>query len=292
MTVFEKGLIDELVAELLNQYLKIVWLEDVLCNGFGRIAMDVTCAFEEGANPMTIQDGLKLATDIQVNVTGKNNLGSQSFQTQLHFVEEEYDCLYQEMGERCKDPRYDFLKVRYGYSISDLISIVDQLAALRENLDNLNNKQKLKAYKEILHGYIGLDTLTYGINNPSLKQRIVKGRSIQGEYQRIVKEKKQIFFDVLVKQVQLKGKYNNVSKAVNENMDEIMCQFEIYDERWIEIKQKASLNRIIKLNEEKLDRTLTVLKIVKIEKEIMKLSAFMQQLDDVNRTGFVGESIF
>ena len=85
MKVFDKGLIDELAAELLNQYLNVVWLEEFMNKGLGHIELHVTCDLKEGDNPRTIQEGLKLATDIKVNLTKKRKLGSQQFQTQLYF---------------------------------------------------------------------------------------------------------------------------------------------------------------------------------------------------------------
>ena len=291
MKVFDKDLIDELGAELLNQYLNIVWLEDFLDKGLGHIELHVTCDLKEGYNPRTIQEGLKLATDIKVNLTKKKKLGSQRFQTQLYFSEEEHNVIYQEMGESCKDSRFNFLKERYGYSISELIGLVDQITVLKENLDNLTDKDKFKFYKEILHGYIGLDTLTYGIKNPSLKQRIAKGRSSQGCYQKIVKAKKQIFFDLLIEQTKNGSKYKNVSQAVNENIDEVMRLFQKYDESWIESELDSNKCQIMKLNQQKLNETLTASELSKIESKIIKLSNFTQKLEDGLSKGYPFESL-
>ncbi|EPF75021.1 hypothetical protein GCM10025882_01940 [Acinetobacter gyllenbergii] len=290
MTVFKNDLIDELEAELLNQYLRIVWLEDYLSNGLDHLGLHVTCAVDEKSNPRTVQDLLKLATDIKVTVTGKKDLGSQCFQEQFRFTEEEYNDIYQAMGESNKDPRYDFIK-EYGYSVSDLTGILDQLATLRKELHKLDDKEKLKTYKEILHNYIGLDTLVYGIKNPSLKQRIAKGRSSQGEYQKIVKAKKCIFFNLLIEQTKDGSKYKNVSQAVNHNIDEVMRQFQIFDEGWIHLKREISRVRILKLKQQQLNETLTASELRKIEEEIVKLSTLMQQLEDGLNHGYPFESL-
>lgn len=132
---------------------------------------------------------------------------------------------------------------------------MDQLATFKKELEKaddkkqLENKENFKIYKEILHDYIGLNTLTYGIKNPSLKQRIAKGRNSQGGYQKIVKAKKQIFFDLLIEQTKNGSKYKNVSQAVNENIDEVMRQFQKYDESWIELELDSNRCQIMKLNQ-------------------------------------------
>ena len=229
---------------------------------------------EGRSEPKTIEEWREAPIiGVDIKTTADKKFGSKIFKQQLNFTGEEYDRIYQEMGVSCKDPRYDFLKKQFGYSIGDLISFLDQLAVLRKDLETLNDKENAKSYKEILHGYIGLDTLTYGIMNPSLKRRIAKGRSIQGEYQKIVKAKKKVFFDLLLERVEVKkSKYKNVSQAVNNNMNEVMHRFQIHDKEWIKSKQRISLARIIKLKEEKLDESLTTSKIEKIEKEIVKLT--------------------
>lgn len=290
MKVFDKDLIGELEAEVLNQYLQIIWLEDYLNNDLV-VHLHVTCTLEEKSNPRTIQDKMKLATDMQVNVDGKKNFGSQHFQMQLQFTIEEYKTIYQEMDESSKNPRYDFIK-EYGYSISDLISILDQLANLKDCLEEMNDNEKLKAYKEIFHEYISLNTIAYGIKNPSLKQKIDKGRSTQGEYQKLVKAKKTIFFNLLITQVTAKkSKYPNVSKAIHDNMDEVMRQFQKFDEGWIELKQELNIVKIIKLNQQKLNETLTASELKKIEQEIVKLSSLMQQLDYALSNGYPFETL-
>ncbi|MEQ1318099.1 hypothetical protein [Acinetobacter guillouiae] len=292
MKVFDKSSMDELEAEILNQYLNIVWLEDYLNNGLKHVELVINFDMEGRPEPKTIEDwrGAPII-GIEVKIKRKQNLGSQHFKQQLYFTVEEYNSIYREMEESCNDPKYDFLDLKFGYSIRELICLLDQITALRGELCNLNDKEGSKAYKEILHQYIGIDTLTYGIKNPSLRQRIAKGRSTQGEYQKAVKEKKKIFFDLLVKQVQSNGKYKNVSKAVSKNMDEIMYQFRMYDEAWIQKKKKLSMARIIKLNEEKQEEALTASRKVKMEKEIVKLSTFMQQLEDGLNHGYPFETL-
>ncbi|HEM6824601.1 TPA: hypothetical protein ACIFCQ_002740 [Acinetobacter baumannii] len=302
MKVVDKHLIEELETELLNQYLNISWLEDYLGEGSPTLKLDMFCGeldSKKGSMSLTVKDLLKALTDINVDITRKGSLDSH-LHPQSSFTVEERNRIYQEMVENCQKTRYEAFRQRFGYSISDLVSLLDQLEVLRSDLENLNEKEQdkeeqdkeeqkkkeqkkkeqYKAYKEILHGYIGLDLLNYGFQNPSLKIRIAKGRSTQGEYQKIVRAKKKIFFDLLIEQVQQnKKKYPSVYKAVKENIDEVTRRFKIHDEEWIKSKLEVSTERINVLHEEMLSKALTASKKDKLHKEIAKLSAFMEQLE-------------
>lgn len=104
MEKLKKNLIDELEAEVLNQYLMIVWFEDYSRNSFKNFGLNITCVLDEQASSVTIQDWLKLAvTNLKIKVKGKKNLGSQRFQIQSHFTVEEYNGIYEEMVESSKD---------------------------------------------------------------------------------------------------------------------------------------------------------------------------------------------
>ncbi|MEG8266652.1 hypothetical protein MKR65_07180 [Acinetobacter baumannii] len=282
MKVFDKHLIEELETELLNQYLNISWLADYLDDGFQELKLDMFCDEPDSKNrslPITVKDLLKALIDINVNIARKESLDSH-LHPQSSFTVEERNRIYQEMVENCQKTRYEAFRQQYGYSISDLVNLLDQLEVLRSDLEKLNEKEQHKAYKEILHEYIGLDLLNYGFQNSSLKIRIAKGRSTQGEYQKIVRAKKKIFFDLLIEQVQQnKKKYPSVYKAVKENIDEVTRRFKIHDEEWIKSKLEVSRERVNVLHEEMLSKALTASKEDKLHKEIAKLSAFMEQLE-------------
>ncbi|XZW10390.1 hypothetical protein ACT4YX_10470 [Acinetobacter baumannii] len=282
MKVFDKHLIEELETELLNQYLNISWLADYLDDGFQKLKLDMFCGeldSKKGSMSLTVKDLLKALIDINVDITRKESLDSH-LHSQSSFTVEERNRIYEEMVENCQKTRYEAFRQQHGYSISDLVSLLDQLEVLRSDLEKLNEKEQHKVYKEILHGYIGLDPLNYGFQNPSLKIRIAKGRSTQGEYQKIVRAKKKIFFDLLIEQVQQsEKKYQNVYKAVKENIDEVTRRFKIHDEEWIKSKLEVSTERIKVLHEEMLSKALTASKKDKLHKEIAKLSAFMEQLE-------------
>ncbi|WP_252510792.1 hypothetical protein [Acinetobacter baumannii] len=282
MKVFDKHLIEELETELLNQYLNISWLADYLDDGFQKLKLDMFCGeldSKKGSMSLTVKDLLKALIDINVDITRKESLDSH-LHSQSSFTVEERNRIYQEMVENCQKTRYEAFRQQYGYSISDLVNLLDQLEVLRSDLEKLNEKEQHKAYKEILHEYIGLDLLNYGFQNSSLKIRIAKGRSTQGEYQKIVRAKKKIFFDLLIEQVQQnKKKYPSVYKAVKENIDEVTRRFKIHDEEWIKSKLEVSRERVNVLHEEMLSKALTASKEDKLHKEIAKLSAFMEQLE-------------
>ncbi|HGW3736376.1 hypothetical protein [Acinetobacter baumannii] len=294
MKVFDKHLIEELETELLNQYLNISWLADYLDDGFQELKLDMFCDEPDSKNrslPITVKDLLKALTDINVDIARKESLDSH-LHPQSSFTVEERNRIYQEMVENCQETRYEAFRQQYGYSISDLVNLLDQLEVLRSDLDKLNEKEQHKAYKEILHEYIGLDLLNYGFQNPSLKIRIAKGRSTQGEYQKIVRAKKKIFFDLLIEQVQQnKKKYPSVYKAVKENIDEVTRRFKIHDEEWIKSKLKVSRERVKVLHEEMLSKALTASKEDKLHKEIAKLSAFMEQLEGGSSGGYPFEKL-
>ncbi|MDQ8919969.1 hypothetical protein RFH39_16895 [Acinetobacter baumannii] len=289
MKVVDKHLIEELETELLNQYLNIIWLEDYLDRGFPTLKLDMFCGepdSKKGSMSLTVKDLLKALTDINVDIARKESLDSH-LHPQSSFTVEERNRIYQEMVENCQKTRYEAFRQQYGYSISDLVNLLDQLEVLRTDLEKLNEKEQHKAYKEILHGYIGLDLLNYGFQNPSLKIRIAKGRSTQGEYQKIVRAKKKIFFDLLIEQVQQsEKKYQSVYKAVKENIDEVTRRFKIHDEEWIKSKLEVSRERIKVSHEEMLSEKLAPSKRDKLHKEIAKLSAFTKQLEDGLRGGY------
>ncbi|RYL14670.1 hypothetical protein [Acinetobacter baumannii] len=282
MKVFDKHLIEELETELLNQYLNISWLADYLDDGFQELKVDMFCDEPDSKNrsiPITVKDLLKALIDINVDIARKESLDSH-LHSQSSFTVEERNRIYEEMVENCQKTRHEAFRQQYGYSISDLVNLLDQLEVLRSDLEKLNEKEQHKVYKEILHGYIGLDPLNYGFQNPSLKIRIAKGRSTQGEYQKIVRAKKKIFFDLLIEQVQQsEKKYPSVYKAVKENIDEVTRRFKIHDEEWIKSKLEVSTERINVLHEEMLSKALTASKKDKLHQEIAKLSAFMEQLE-------------
>ncbi|WP_046023856.1 hypothetical protein [Acinetobacter baumannii] len=294
MKVFDKHLIEELETELLNQYLNISWLAVYLDDGFQELKLDMFCDEPDSKNrslPITVKDLLKALIDINVNIARKESLDSH-LHPQSSFTVEERNRIYQEMVENCQKTRYEAFRQQYGYSISDLVNLLDQLEVLRSNLEKLNEKEQHKAYKEILHGYIGLDLLNYGFQNSSLKIRIAKGRSTQGEYQKIVRAKKKIFFDLLIEQVQQnKKKYPSVYKAVKENIDEVTRRFKIHDEEWIKSKLEVSRERVKVLHEEMLSKALTASKEDKLHKEIAKLSAFMEQLEGGSSGGYPFEKL-
>ncbi|EMB5691212.1 hypothetical protein MMD36_003601 [Acinetobacter baumannii] len=294
MKVFDKHLIEELETELLNQYLNISWLADYLDDGFQELKLDMFCDEPDSKNrslPITVKDLLKALIDINVNIARKESLDSH-LHPQSSFTVEERNRIYQEMVENCQKTRYEAFRQQYGYSISDLVNLLDQLEVLRSDLEKLNEKEQHKAYKEILHEYIGLDLLNYGFQNSSLKIRIAKGRSTQGEYQKIVRAKKKIFFDLLIEQVQQnKKKYPSVYKAVKENIDEVTRRFKIHDEEWIKSKLEVSRERVIVLHEEMLSKALTASKEDKLHKEIAKLSAFMEQLEGGSSGGYPFEKL-
>ncbi|CAM0754702.1 MULTISPECIES: hypothetical protein [Acinetobacter calcoaceticus/baumannii complex] len=294
MKVFDKHLIEELETELLNQYLNISWLADYLDDGFQKLKLDMFCGeldSKKGSMSLTVKDLLKALIDINVDITRKESLDSH-LHSQSSFTVEERNRIYQEMVENCQKTRYEAFRQQYGYSISDLVSLLDQLEVLRSDLEKLNEKQQHKAYKGILHEYIGLDLLNYGFQNPSLKIRIAKGRSTQGEYQKIVRAKKKIFFDLLIEQVQQnKKKYPSVYKAVKENIDEVTRRFKIHDEEWIKSKLEVSRERVNVLHEEMLSKALTASKEDKLHKEIAKLSAFMEQLEGGSSGGYPFEKL-
>ncbi|MDC4985789.1 hypothetical protein OHW15_07350 [Acinetobacter baumannii] len=304
MKVFDKHLIEELETELLNQYLNISWLADYLDDGFQELKLDMFCDEPDSKNrsiPITVKDLLKALIDINVDIARKESLDSH-LHPQSSFTLEERNRIYQEMVENCQKTRYEAFRQRFGYSISDLVSLLDQLEVLRSDLENLNEKEQdkeeqkkkeqYKAYKEILHGYIGLDLLNYGFQNPSLKIRIAKGRSTQGEYQKIVRAKKKIFFDLLIEQVQQnKKKYQSVYKAVKENIDEVTRRFKIHDEEWIKSKLEVIRERIKVSHEELLSETLVPSKKDKLHKEIAKLSALTKQLEDGLSGGYPFEKL-
>ncbi|MGQ1014909.1 hypothetical protein ACT4ZL_02630 [Acinetobacter baumannii] len=289
MKVVDKHLIEELETELLNQYLNISWLADYLDDGFQELKLDMFCDEPDSKKrsiPITVKDLLKALIDINVDIARKESLDSH-LHPQSSFTVEERNRIYQEMVENCQKTRYEAFRQRFGYSISDLVSLLDQLEVLRTDLEKLNEKEQHKAYKEILHGYIGLDLLNYGFQNPSLKIRIAKGRSTQGEYQKIVRAKKKIFFDLLIEQVQQsEKKYQSVYKAVKENIDEVTRRFKIHDEEWIKSKLEVSRERIKVSHEEMLSETLAPSKKDKLHKEIAKLSAFTKQLEHALNKGY------
>ncbi|HCQ9934743.1 TPA: hypothetical protein ACNIH0_000223 [Acinetobacter baumannii] len=294
MKVFDKHLIEELETELLNQYLNISWLADYLDDGFQELKLDMFCDEPDSKNrslPITVKDLLKALIDINVNIARKESLDSH-LHPQSSFTVEERNRIYQEMVENCQKTRYEAFRQQYGYSISDLVNLLDQLEVLRSDLEKLNEKEQHKTYKEILHEYIGLDLLNYGFQNSSLKIRIAKGRSTQGEYQKIVRAKKKIFFDLLIEQVQQnKKKYPSVYKAVKENIDEVTRRFKIHDEEWIKSKLEVSRERVNVLHEEMLSKALTASKEDKLHKEIAKLSAFMEQLEGGSSGGYPFEKL-
>lgn len=294
MKVVDKHLIEELETELLNQYLNISWLADYLDDGFQELKLDMFCDEPDSKNrslPITVKDLLKALIDINVNIARKESLDSH-LHPQSSFTVEERNRIYQEMVENCQKTRYEAFRQQYGYSISDLVNLLDQLEVLRSDLEKLNEKEQHKAYKEILHEYIGLDLLNYGFQNSSLKIRIAKGRSTQGEYQKIVRAKKKIFFDLLIEQVQQnKKKYPSVYKAVKENIDEVTRRFKIHDEEWIKSKLEVSRERVNVLHEEMLSKALTASKEDKLHKEIAKLSAFMEQLEGGSSGGYPFEKL-
>ncbi|MDC5112329.1 hypothetical protein [Acinetobacter baumannii] len=294
MKVFDKHLIEELETELLNQYLNISWLADYLDDGFQELKLDMFCDEPDSKNRsllITVKDLLKALIDINVNIARKESLDSH-LHPQSSFTVEERNRIYQEMVENCQKTRYEAFRQQYGYSISDLVNLLDQLEVLRSDLEKLNEKEQHKAYKEILHEYIGLDLLNYGFQNSSLKIRIAKGRSTQGEYQKIVRAKKKIFFDLLIEQVQQnKKKYPSVYKAVKENIDEVTRRFKIHDEEWIKSKLEVSRERVNVLHEEMLSKALTASKEDKLHKEIAKLSAFMEQLEGGSSGGYPFEKL-
>ncbi|WP_206449994.1 hypothetical protein [Acinetobacter baumannii] len=294
MKVFDKHLIEELETELLNQYLNISWLADYLDDGFQELKLDMFCDEPDSKNrslPITVKDLLKALIDINVNIARKESLDSH-LHPQSSFTVEERNRIYQEMVENCQKTLYEAFRQQYGYSISDLVNLLDQLEVLRSDLEKLNEKEQHKAYKEILHEYIGLDLLNYGFQNSSLKIRIAKGRSTQGEYQKIVRAKKKIFFDLLIEQVQQnKKKYPSVYKAVKENIDEVTRRFKIHDEEWIKSKLEVSRERVNVLHEEMLSKALTASKEDKLHKEIAKLSAFMEQLEGGSSGGYPFEKL-
>lgn len=294
MKEVDKHLIEELETELLNQYLNISWLADYLDDGFQELKLDMFCDEPDSKNrsiPITVKDLLKALIDINVDIARKESLDSH-LHSQSSFTVEERNRIYQEMVENCQKTRYEAFRQRFGYSISDLVSLLDQLEVLRTDLEKLNEKEQYKAYKEILHGYIGLDLLNYGFQNPSLKIRIAKGRSTQGEYQKIVRAKKKIFFDLLIEQVQQnKKKYQSVYKAVKENIDEVTRRFKIHDEEWIKSKLEVIRERIKVSHEELLSETLVPSKKDKLHKEIAKLSAFTKQLEDGLSGGYPFEKL-
>ncbi|AIL75011.1 TPA: hypothetical protein LUC54_001964 [Acinetobacter baumannii] len=294
MKVFDKHLIEELETELLNQYLNISWLADYLDDGFQKLKLDMFCGeldSKKGSMSLTVKDLLKALIDINVDITRKESLDSH-LHSQSSFTVEERNRIYQEMVENCQKTRYEAFRQQYGYSISDLVNLLDQLEVLRSDLEKLNEKEQHKAYKEILHEYIGLDLLNYGFQNSSLKIRIAKGRSTQGEYQKIVRAKKKIFFDLLIEQVQQnKKKYPSVYKAVKENIDEVTRRFKIHDEEWIKSKLEVSRERVNVLHEEMLSKALTASKEDKLHKEIAKLSAFMEQLEGGSSGGYPFEKL-
>lgn len=294
MKVFDKHLIEELETELLNQYLNISWLADYLDDGFQELKVDMFYDEPDSKNrsiPITVKDLLKALIDINVDIARKESLDSH-LHSQSSFTVEERNRIYEEMVENCQKTRHEAFRQQHGYSISDLVNLLDQLEVLRSDLEKLNEKEQHKVYKEILHGYIGLDPLNYGFQNPSLKIRIAKGRSTQGEYQKIVRAKKKIFFDLLIEQVQQsEKKYQNVYKAVKENIDEVTRRFKIHDEEWIKSKLEVSTERIKVLHEEMLSKALTASKKDKLHKEIAKLSAFTKQLEDGLSGGYPFEKL-
>ncbi|HAV4196085.1 hypothetical protein [Acinetobacter baumannii] len=294
MKVFDKHLIEELETELLNQYLNISWLADYLGEGFQKLKLDMFCDepdSKKGSMSITVKDLLKALIDINVNIARKESLDSH-LHPQSSFTVEEHSRIYHEMVDNCQKTRYEAFRQQFGYSISDLVSLLDQLKVLRSDVEKLNEKEQHKTYKEILHGYIGLDPLNYGFQNPSLKIRIAKGRSTQGEYQKIVRAKKKIFFDLLIEQVQQnKKKYPSVYKAVKENIDEVTRRFKIHDEEWIKSKLEVSRERVNVLHEEMLSKALTASKEDKLHKEIAKLSAFMEQLEGGSSGGYPFEKL-
>lgn len=294
MKVFDKHLIEELETELLNQYLNISWLADYLDDGFQELKVDMFCDEPDSKNrsiPITVKDLLKALIDINVDIARKESLDSH-LHSQSSFTVEERNRIYEEMVENCQKTRHEAFRQQHGYSISDLVNLLDQLEVLRSDLEKLNEKEQHKVYKEILHGYIGLDPLNYEFQNPSLKIRIAKGRSTQGEYQKIVRAKKKIFFDLLIEQVQQnKKKYQSVYKAVKENIDEVTQRFKIHDEEWIKSKLEVSRERVSVLHEEMLSKALTASKEDKLHKEIAKLSAFMEQLEGGSSGGYPFEKL-
>ncbi|WP_065286474.1 hypothetical protein, partial [Acinetobacter nosocomialis] len=263
-------------------------------DGFQELKLDMFCDEPDSKNrslPITVKDLLKALIDINVNIARKESLDSH-LHPQSSFTVEERNRIYQEMVENCQKTRYEAFRQQYGYSISDLVNLLDQLEVLRSDLEKLNEKEQHKAYKEILHEYIGLDLLNYGFQNSSLKIRIAKGRSTQGEYQKIVRAKKKIFFDLLIEQVQQnKKKYPSVYKAVKENIDEVTRRFKIHDEEWIKSKLEVSRERVNVLHEEMLSKALTASKEDKLHKEIAKLSAFMEQLEGGSSGGYPFEKL-
>lgn len=294
MKVFDKYLIEELETELLNQYLNIGWLVDYLDDGFQKLNLDMFCDEPDSKNrsrPITVKDLLKALIAINMDIARKESLDSH-LHPQSSFTVEERNRIYQEMVENCQKTRYEAFRQRFGYSISDLVSLLDQLEVLRSDLEKLNEKEQHKTYKEILHGYIGLDLLNYGFQNPTLKIRIAKGRNTQGEYQKIVRAKKKIFFDLLIEQVQQnKKKYQSVYKAVKENIDEVTRRFKIHDEEWIKSKLEVSRERVKVLHDEMLSKVLTASKKDKLHKEIEKLTVFMEQLEGGSSGGYPFEEL-
>lgn len=140
-----------------------------------------------------------------------------------------------------------------GVTASKVVMLINQLAELIENFNELDDYALQKGYRNILETLIEMITNESGqtiqytlIKQLELRKKIEAYVKIKARYEKKLYPKHKIFFDILKKRADRDGKWKNPNKAVHDVYNEVIAKFEEVDrnfigERLVELESKKNI---------------------------------------------------
>lgn len=279
--------IDELKAELINQYLLVFKKHHDMLEIFEKIHVHINISSEkEIKTQKQLVDAIK---KIEMKNLNKQS-DYESFQVKSIFTENEFNEIYQIMLMDMDNPRYADFSQKYNYSVQDLLTLLDQIVSLSSVTHEMQAKDANSQFERIFYQYVEMDTIRYGIENPDLKKTIDKTRVILGSRMKLRAEKQRILKQLLLDESKKNGRWKSVYQAVKNCMDEIERAFESFDTAWINQEIEISKSKIIMLKD-RLELSESPISIKKANKQILDIEQWISQLKQALKKGYPYEDL-
>lgn len=145
------------------------------------------------------------------------------------FTEEEFRKIFQII-------RYPYTVERFNtnYASHDFLQVLVQVLDLRENYEELTDKEIKTAYQEILHKYALMNVDIQF--SKKIHTRIRGVRGAHKRYSNVLYKKHQVIFDFMLNKAKEMGKWTNLNAAVDSVLPELDFVLKQFDKAWIATK--------------------------------------------------------
>jgi len=133
------------------------------------------------------------------------------------------------------------------YSNLCFLGILEKLLKLKEEFNEISEKEIKSIYQDLLHDYAAMNVdLLY---SKKLSKRIVGIRGVKKRYSNGLYKKQEVIFGFMLNKAKEQGKWKNLNEAVDSVLPELIDRLKLFDREWIafQLEEKSNQLECIKL---------------------------------------------